>query len=210
MSVCRAISQRRGPRGAGTMGPVTAERRPCGPPTKPRAQRNVWRGASAFIDEDHRHRGRGDRHLATTSDGRGHVLSGTLCCHYEETRSDVSFKRFKFVALLGISMLIGYVQVPPRNDCIQSKRKSKQDTTSADEWLPSVQEMRIFIFKKHVKFGRMIRRALFKVCSIACYTFFPIFRAICQYHGSNNLPLSLRTVHRAIFSHLRTNQSAAQ
>ena len=34
-------------------------------------------------------------------------------------------------------------------------------------------EMRIK--KKHVKYGKMIKRALFKVCSIASYTFFPSF-----------------------------------
>ena len=32
-----------------------------------------------------------------------------------------------------------------------------------------------FFQKKYVKFGRMIKRALFKVCSIASYTFFPSF-----------------------------------
>ena len=37
-------------------------------------------------------------------------------------------------------------------------------------------EMTIFFpKKKHVKFGRMIKRNLFKVCSIASYTFFPSF-----------------------------------
>ena len=36
-------------------------------------------------------------------------------------------------------------------------------------------EMRIFFFKKHVKIRRMIKSVLFKVCSIACYTFFPSF-----------------------------------
>ena len=34
-------------------------------------------------------------------------------------------------------------------------------------------EMRIIVFKNVVKFGRMIKRALFKICSIACYTFSP-------------------------------------
>ena len=34
---------------------------------------------------------------------------------------------------------------------------------------------RFFSPKKHVKFGRMIKRNLFKVCSIASYTFFPSF-----------------------------------
>ena len=36
-------------------------------------------------------------------------------------------------------------------------------------------EMTIFFPKKHVKFGRMIKKALFKVYSIASYTFFPSF-----------------------------------
>ena len=31
---------------------------------------------------------------------------------------------------------------------------------------------------------------------------FSIFRAICEYHTSKNLPLLLRTIHRVIFSHL--------
>ena len=69
-------------------------------------------------------------------------------------------------------------------------------------------EMTIFFPKKHVKFGRMIKRDLFKVCSIASYIF-PIFRAICGYYASKNLPLLPRTIHRAIFSYLRTNQSSA-
>jgi len=69
---------------------------------------------------------------------------------------------------------------------------------------------RYFSQKKHVKFGKMIKRNLFKVCSIACYTVFPVFRTICGYHASKNLPLLPRIIHRAIFSRLRTNQSAAQ
>ena len=37
-------------------------------------------------------------------------------------------------------------------------------------------EMTIFFpQKKHVKFGRIIKRDLFKVCSIVSYTFFPSF-----------------------------------
>ena len=39
---------------------------------------------------------------------------------------------------------------------------------------------------------------------------FSIFRVILEYHVSKNLSLSLRTIHPAIFSHLRMNQSAAQ
>ena len=62
-----------------------------------------------------------------------------------------------------------------------------------------------FLLKKHVKLVRMVKSALFKVCYI-----FLNSRAICEYHAGINLPLSLRTIHRAIFSHLRMNQSAAQ
>ena len=39
---------------------------------------------------------------------------------------------------------------------------------------------------------------------------FPIFPAIFEHHASKNLSLLLRTIRRGIFSHLRTNQSAAQ
>ena len=39
---------------------------------------------------------------------------------------------------------------------------------------------------------------------------FPVFRAICDYHVSKNLPLLLRIIQRTIFSHLRINQSATQ
>ena len=39
---------------------------------------------------------------------------------------------------------------------------------------------------------------------------FPIFCVICEYHASQNLPLLLRSINRAIFSYLRMNQSAAQ
>jgi len=63
--------------------------------------------------------------------------------------------------------------------------------------------------KKHVKFGRMIKRDLFKVYSIANYTFFPLSGNL-WIPRQKNLPLLPRTINRAIFSHLRTNQSAAQ
>ena len=56
----------------------------------------------------------------------------------------------------------------------------------------------------------MTQIVLFKVFTIACYTFFSIFLAICEYHTSKNLPPFLRNIRRVIFSHLRTNQSAAQ
>jgi len=58
----------------------------------------------------------------------------------------------------------------------------------------------------------MIKRDLFKVCSIASYTFFPSFGQFVDTtkYASKNIPLLPRTIHRAIFSHLCTNQSAAQ
>ena len=36
-------------------------------------------------------------------------------------------------------------------------------------------EIRTSCLKKHIKFGRMIKSALFKICSIAFHTFFPPF-----------------------------------
>ena len=43
-------------------------------------------------------------------------------------------------------------------------------------WLPGVQVWNEdFFLRNHVKFGTMINNALFKVCSIACYIFFPSF-----------------------------------
>ena len=59
--------------------------------------------------------------------------------------------------------------------------------------------------RKHVKFGRI----LYSKYTASLVTYFPIIRAICEYHVSKNLPLLLRTIHWAIFSHLRTNQSAS-
>ena len=69
-------------------------------------------------------------------------------------------------------------------------------------------EMRTFFFKKHVKFAGIIKNGLFKVHSIACYTFFPSSGQFLN--AGKNVPLLLRTIRRAIFSHLRTNRSAAQ
>ena len=51
----------------------------------------------------------------------------------------------------------------------------------------------------------MIKSVLFKLYSTAAHTFF-IYLAIFEYHVSKNL-LLLRTIRRAIFSHLRTNSS---
>ena len=39
---------------------------------------------------------------------------------------------------------------------------------------------------------------------------FSIFRTICEYHASKNLPVLLWTILRAIFSHICTNRSSAQ
>ena len=49
--------------------------------------------------------------------------------------------------------------------------------TEREVIIPGVQVWNVnFSFlKKHVKFGRMIKSDLFKVCSIACCTFFPSF-----------------------------------
>ena len=61
------------------------------------------------------------------------------------------------------------------------------------------------------KFGRIIKSALFKVRSLHHLLYiFPIFWAICEYHAGKNHPLLLRSIHRAIFPYLRTNQSSAQ
>ena len=49
--------------------------------------------------------------------------------------------------------------------------------------------------KNRVKFGRMIKSVLFKVCPIACYTFFLTFG---QYHGEYHV-LLLRAIYRVIF-----------
>ena len=64
-----------------------------------------------------------------------------------------------------------------------------------------------FFLKKHVKCGKMIKSNLFKVCSIAFYTFSPSFE---QFVNTTSIKSSffLQTIHRAIFSHLRTYQTA--
>jgi len=41
----------------------------------------------------------------------------------------------------------------------------------------------------------MIKSTLYKVCSIACYTFSPIFQETYEFHTSKNLPI----IHQAIF-----------
>ena len=65
-----------------------------------------------------------------------------------------------------------------------------------------------FFLKKRVKFGRMIKSAPSKYAPSLLYIFL-IFWAICEYHASKNLLLLLRTIHRAIFSHLCMKQSVA-
>ena len=59
-----------------------------------------------------------------------------------------------------------------------------------------------FFFKKNRKNDKKynIQVLLYRLSYI-----FPIFLVICEYHAH-----LLRTIHRAIFSHLRTKQSAAQ
>ena len=65
-------------------------------------------------------------------------------------------------------------------------------------------EIRIFSLKKYVNFVRMIKK-LYSNDAPSFAIHFPAFRAICEYHASKNLALLLRTIYRAIFSHLRTN-----
>jgi len=64
------------------------------------------------------------------------------------------------------------------------KRKKQRGHNDGGRWrqpsvIPSTKctsmKWRFFSQKKHVKFGRMIKRDLFKVCSIASYTFFSSF-----------------------------------
>ena len=70
-------------------------------------------------------------------------------------------------------------------------------------------EMTIFFPKKHVKFGRMIKRDLFKVCSIASYTFFPSFGQFVDTTPVKIFPFCREPFIEPFF-HLRMNQSAAQ
>jgi len=67
---------------------------------------------------------------------------------------------------------------------------------------------RFFSQKKHVKFGRMIKRDLFKVCSIASYTFFPPFEQFVDTTSVKIFPFCRESFIESFF--LRTNQSAAQ
>jgi len=71
-------------------------------------------------------------------------------------------------------------------------------------------EMTIFFLKKHVKPGRMIKRDLFKVCFIASYTFFPSFGQFVNTTPVKIFPFCREPFIEPFFSHLRTNQSAAQ
>ena len=54
------------------------------------------------------------------------------------------------------------------------------------------------------------KNALFKVCSIACYTLFPSFGQFVITTPVVIFSLLLRTIHRTVFSHLRTNRSVVQ
>ena len=69
-------------------------------------------------------------------------------------------------------------------------------------------EMWLFLIKKHVKFGGVVKMFYSKYAPSLVIHFF-IFWTISEYHASKNHDLLLRTILRAIFSHLRTNQSAA-
>ena len=63
-----------------------------------------------------------------------------------------------------------------------------------------------FYLWKNNKFGTMIKSVINdSKCAPSLVIHFPIIREICEYHV-----FLLRNIHRAIFSHLRTNQSAAQ
>ena len=64
--------------------------------------------------------------------------------------------------------------------------------------------------KKHVKFERMIKRDLFKVCSIASYTFFPSFGQFVDTTPIKIFPFCREPFIEPFFHIFRTNQSAAQ
>ena len=77
--------------------------------------------------------------------------------------------------------------------------------------LPGVRVRNLdFFLKKHVQFQRTIKSALFKVRS-ACCKFSPFFE---QLVNTTVVVFTsfilLRTIHRAIFSRLRSNQTAAR
>jgi len=56
----------------------------------------------------------------------------------------------------------------------------------------------------------MIERDLFKVCSIASYIFFPSFGQFVDTTSVKIFPFCREPFIEPFFSHLRTNQSAAQ
>ena len=67
-----------------------------------------------------------------------------------------------------------------------------------------------FFPKKHVKFGRIIKSALFKVCSIVCYTFFSFLGQFVNITLVKIFSFCCEPFIKPFFSHLRTNRSAAQ
>ena len=74
-------------------------------------------------------------------------------------------------------------------------------------------EMTIFFSKKHIKFGRMIKRDLFKVCFIASYTFFPSFGQFVDTMPVKIFPFCREPFIEPFFHILNqthTNQSAIQ
>ena len=106
----------------------------------------------------------------------------------------------------GVSGVLGAYKSCPTCErahrCTAVYRGSKEPNAHK---IPGVQARNADFFLKNDLTRKKDESALFKVCSVACYTF-PIYRAICEYNAGKNLHLLLR----AIFSHLRTNQSAAR
>ena len=77
--------------------------------------------------------------------------------------------------------------------------------------LPGVQIWNAeFFLKEHVKFGRILKSALFKVCSITGYTFFPFFGQFVNTTSVQIFPFCCEPFVEPFFSHLRTKQSATQ
>ena len=62
-----------------------------------------------------------------------------------------------------------------------------------------------FFLEKYVEFGRMVKSILFKVCSIACYSFSPSFEQFV-----NTTTVKINRFGANHFSHLRKNRSAVR
>ena len=72
-------------------------------------------------------------------------------------------------------------------------------------------EIRIFLLKNKSNSEELWKMLYSKYAPSLCLLYiFPIFREICEYHVSKILPLLLRIIHQAFFSHLRTNRSVFQ